>query len=102
MCAILSYADKRPQEKESVRKCLIVMFPQHDKKSEPIWMLGLGAEQSANRQELVLCLAIGKAEGKFYMPMNNNMGQTSLQNLWGTEMLTVQMSSSFTFSLLAA
>lgn len=44
----------------------------------------------------------GKAESKFYMPMNNNMGQTSLQNLWGIEVVTVQMSSSFTFSLLAA
>lgn len=45
MSATLASAGKHPQEKESVRKRLIVMFPQCDKKSELIRMLGLSVEQ---------------------------------------------------------
>lgn len=103
MSAILAYADKCPQEKESARNCLIVMFPQHDKKSEPIWMLGLGAEQSANRQELGLCLAVmGKQKVNFTCPWTIIWAKPFCRTWWGIEIVTVQMSSSFTFNLLAA
>jgi len=47
--AILAPADKCPQEKKSVRKRLIVMFPRHDKKSEPVQTMGLGTERGTDR-----------------------------------------------------